>query len=77
MYKKDVKKRLSIEQITSEYLKRQKLESINFPIKLRRSTQKLCNVCNLSAEMYEEIFHLTESDFAQSIEQDSWLIFWG
>lgn len=56
MLRKVNRKRLNQEQISSEFIKRQQIISeMCHPLKLRRSTQKLCNVCNVSAEYYSEV----------------------
>ncbi len=56
MFRKVSKKRLSQKQISSEYVKRQQIKSETcLPLRLRRSTQKLCNICNVSAEYYDEV----------------------
>lgn len=50
------RKRLNEEQISSDSVKRQQLVDMKAPPKLRRSTQKICKICNISAEYYHEIF---------------------
>ncbi len=56
MYKQVNRKRISNEQISSEFVKRQQLDTLFCLPRVRRSTHKICNKCLVSSEYYEDIF---------------------